>query len=490
MSASKNKKMRMEAKNAPDAAANAPLTGQQKEKRKYRITVAVISIVLVIFILAVILLSSSVAYNRFNSVKIGNEKFTTCEYSFYYGAVYQQYYSMLANYYGSSMDASMMPGSDVLQPEALSLMQRTVAVHHAAEEAGYEMDEDAQKQIETYMSSAQSAAAQYTNGDIDEFLVKNYCRGMSEKIYRECVEYYVYATSYGMSVYNGYSYTADELSAYYADNADEFDIFSYDWFLFKNEDYDDKAVEEANAFLEQLKAGEDFKKVAYEFATDEKKESYDSGSSTTTTLSGSSLSDTLKGWLTDASRDTGDCDVIETDNGAYVVQFLSRDNNDYHLVNFRHILISPETINESDYETDEVYQQAKEEADATAKEEADMYYMLWKENPTEENFGEMATQYSDDSPEGGLYENVYKGQMVAEVNDWIFDASRKDGDTAIVKTEYGYHIMYFAGKSDTRYCDTMAESEKREEDYSNWQAECIGDSFETSTNSIFKLTAQ
>ena len=35
--------------------------------------------------------------------------------------------------------------------------------------------------------------------------------------------------------------------------------------------------------------------------------------------------------------------------------------------------------------------------------------------------------------------------MVDPFSNWCFDSSRKAGDTAIVMTEYGYHIMYFVG---------------------------------------------
>ena len=35
--------------------------------------------------------------------------------------------------------------------------------------------------------------------------------------------------------------------------------------------------------------------------------------------------------------------------------------------------------------------------------------------------------------------------MVAAFNDWCFDPERQVGDTGIVKTEYGYHVMYFSG---------------------------------------------
>ena len=33
--------------------------------------------------------------------------------------------------------------------------------------------------------------------------------------------------------------------------------------------------------------------------------------------------------------------------------------------------------------------------------------------------------------------------MVPVIENWCFDASRQTGDYGIVKTSYGYHIMYF-----------------------------------------------
>ena len=56
------------------------------------------------------------------------------------------------------------------------------------------------------------------------------------------------------------------------------------------------------------------------------------------------------------------------------------------------------------------------------------------------------------------------------------------------RQDYGYHIVYFVGESDTRYCDTLAENSKRSEDYENWLNACMGDGYEVSTNLIFKLT--
>ena len=65
-------------------------------------------------------------------------------------------------------------------------------------------------------------------------------------------------------------------------------------------------------------------------------------------------------------------------------------------------------------------------------------------------FSAFAQQYSVDgsAQNGGLYENVPKGYMVEPFEDWIFDESREVGDHGLVKTQYGYHVMYFSGSQE------------------------------------------
>ena len=58
--------------------------------------------------------------------------------------------------------------------------------------------------------------------------------------------------------------------------------------------------------------------------------------------------------------------------------------------------------------------------------------------------------------------------MVAEFNDWLFDSSRKPGDTGIVKTTYGYHIMYFVSDSSPAWqlsVDTVMRKTDFQEEY-------------------------
>ena len=93
------------------------------------------------------------------------------------------------------------------------------------------------------------------------------------------------------------------------------------------------------------------------------------------------------------------------------------------------------------------------DSDEACKAAADSAYAEYLEDPTEDHFAELANEYSEDpgndasdgsgSKNGGLYEGLSDGDTVTEFNDWTFDPSRKPGDTDIVKTQFGYHIMYF-----------------------------------------------
>ena len=112
-------------------------------------------------------------------------------------------------------------------------------------------------------------------------------------------------------------------------------------------------------------------------------------------------------------------------------------------VNVRHILIMPEGATSATIRTDTFSDEAWAAGETRAKEILEM----WKKGDmTEESFAELAKEHSEDEgskENGGLYENVTQGQMVTEFNDWCFDANRQPGDFDIVKTDFGYHIMYF-----------------------------------------------
>ena len=65
--------------------------------------------------------------------------------------------------------------------------------------------------------------------------------------------------------------------------------------------------------------------------------------------------------------------------------------------------------------------------------------------------------------------------MVENFNNWIFDAARQVGDTDVIETEYGYHVMYYVGASEQTYRDSMIESTLRNADLNAWLDELVAE---------------
>ena len=143
------------------------------------------------------------------------------------------------------------------------------------------------------------------------------------------------------------------------------------------------------------------------------------------------------------------------------------EKTDRNVVNVRHILIQPEMDLDSD--EDGVADASSEEAWAAAEQTANDLYAQWNTDPTEEYFITLATENSADTGSlatGGLYEDIYPGQMVPEFNDWCFEESRQPADSAVVKTTYGFHIMYFVSEGDYVYWYMVAENDYKTQVYS------------------------
>ena len=156
-------------------------------------------------------------------------------------------------------------------------------------------------------------------------------------------------------------------------------------------------------------------------------------------------------------------------------------------VDIRHLLLVPEDIVEvsrfwsaeptEPKVLEEVF--VAEDGTVTCSEEAWAHYEKeaqelltgWKRQlrTTEYTFAEMAHAESDDAGtalDGGRYQGIRQGQLIEELDAWCFEEGRAPGDTAILRSPYGVHILYYCGGTDTAYEDAA-------EDYYRLRQEAI-----------------
>ena len=123
---------------------------------------------------------------------------------------------------------------------------------------------------------------------------------------------------------------------------------------------------------------------------------------------------------------------------------------DGHYVNFRHILLIPDDATIADDGT----VTASDTGWSECKKDAESLVRNWKSDATEVRFGELAFANSRDTgskSNGGLYTNVAKGQLQEDLDAWCFDADRKVGDYAIIRTTMGYHVLFLSKTSGIWY---------------------------------------
>ena len=153
----------------------------------------------------------------------------------------------------------------------------------------------------------------------------------------------------------------------------------------------------------------------------------------------------LNKWLFNAERKAGDTFIDKTEgdsSSTYTVYYITNafKKNEDRTVNVAHILVTAEKAGYDESDTEKT-----NKASEAAKAKAEQLLAEFKAGtPTLDAFKTLGEANTEDS--NVLYENVQKDYMVEAFDEWIFDEARVEGDTGIVKTDYGYHVMYFAGE--------------------------------------------
>ena len=382
----------------------------------------------------------------------------------------------------------------------------------AAEASGYTLPADKKEALDAELASLDLYAAMYGYSNADGYLKAMYGNGASKKTYTEYCEKNTLASAYYAAYADTLTYEDADLRAKEADNFNAYSSYTYNYYYLAasrfltggttdaegNTTYSDAetaaSVAAAEAAAKALTAAEITDAAAFDAAIaalEINKDTTAVSTANTDTLY-SSINTVYAQWLADSSRKAGDTAYFEsaagdTVNGYYVVMFQSATDNAFALKNVRHILVTPEH-NHEDGETHAEGETYSEEELAAAKATAEEILSQWKAGEaTEESFAALANEKSadGDGTTGGLYENVYPGQTVQNFNDWCYDESRKAGDTGIVESTYGYHVMYFVGDSATTYRDFQIENDLRNSDLETWYAGIVEEMSQTAGNTAY-----
>ncbi len=448
------------------------ITAASRKRKRIikRIVLSVIAVILIAAITAGIVFATGVPNRYLSAAKIGDHEITVAEYNFYYNTTVQNFLSQYGSYasmFGfdstkpyDKQDASAFGAktyADYFRSQTLQMLQTNVVLNDLAKEEGITLTDEDQSVINRYMESLKEILN--TN---NVSITKMFGKGATEETVKEAFTKYTLAQRYGTYKRSTYTYTDADLEKQYTDNKDTYDVVSYMSYTFASQaatDADDAAKKAAmedakklaDAMLAKVTDQKTFAEQAKENAADDKKENYEDEDATLNAdrTKGAVSSTKAAEWLFDSARKVGDKTVIENESD-YTVLYLVEPSHrlDYKTINVRHILIQPETTGDAE---------ATDEQKAAAKQKAEDLYNTFKAgDKTEDSFAQLARDNSMDdgsSSNGGLYENVGKGDMVDTFNDWCFDSTRKVGDTGIVETDYGYHIMYFSGYGEIKWKD-------------------------------------
>ena len=363
--------------------------------------------------------------------------------------------------------------ADYFEQESLKEANSSTMLYKKALAEGYELTKSEQKDLDEFVESLQKNADE-DSYSLDAYLRTNYGRGMSPFLLKKIYTKQTIVNRYKEDKQKELAkdITDAEIEEEFNKNAKDYTTVDIRNFTFNNTiSADDKASKDdikkanadlkkkAQAFLDAVNLS-NFTQMAYD-ATDDKEQkelmkddaSYSSMADTNYTAVHDYVSAEAADWAFSSDRKSGDKKLFEVkdDNGiatyhVYCMENVMKRDKQYP-VNVRQILFMVTDGADSDATETETGH-----TDAEAKKLAEDALAKWKKGKaTDESFAALATKLTEDTgskESGGLYENVTKDSNYVEpFLNWCFADGRKKGDTGIIKTDYGYHVMYLSSKS-------------------------------------------
>lgn len=420
---------------------------------------------------------------KLTAMTVGSEKISVVEFNYYYHNTASQFQVDLSDPASEKylqMDSGV-EGFDTLEDylkdiAAQQAQLNTMLASQAAAE-GLVLGQEDFDVIDNFYATIESNAKQ-SEVSTNAYLVLLFGKGATKDTLQPVLERFLLAQKFSGEKLLSFDFSEDEINSHYLANINDFDRVTYRTFTISAEyetDADDEEKEDAifkaklsgSVMLTEITDEESFREACIKYAKDEDaKADYENSDRS---LMFNKLKSSVAGtegaeWLFDSSRKEGDKKMVETSTGVQILMFISRSDSDFPYVDVNHILIGVDKETATD---DEI-------ADAQAKaEEVLSEYMAGEKS--QDAFEQLAIEYSEDgnASAGGLYEDIYPGQMVAEFEQWCYDSGRKTGDTGIVETEYGFHVMYYAGTGEETDREIRVTDALRADSYDKFVEETL-----------------
>lgn len=425
---------------------------------------------------------------------VDGQKISIGMYDYYYASIVS-YYEQYASYgyysldttkdyskqYTTDDDGNKISWQKFFETEALKEVEQITTYYSKALEEGVTLTSAQKKTIDKQISTLKDSASQ-NDVSLDQYIKANFGTYCSEDTIRLMLEQYYLSANYKGKFKCETKVTDNDVDKYYNDHKNDYKKIEFYYIASPYDATDDNSKNESIKTAEKIMAKMKDKKsvialvpevyssyidsqvkssMAQDSTLTEKKareeavKSYESNVVTTVSGSDSPFDDKMNTWLFSDDTKVGSKKYYIDESAGYIYIVLktskaSVEEDETYTV--RHILVAPESGSNSSSSTSEKTEYTDEQW-AAAKKKADSILAKFnKTDKSEYEFAKLAEQYSTDSAStssgsndsfGGLYESVTLGQMVPDFEKWSIDDSRKYGDTGIVKSDYGYNIMFF-----------------------------------------------
>ena len=426
---------------------------------------------------------------------VGNTDVSVGMYNFYYQNIVKQYVQYASNgYYDIDLskdfstqyttddDGNEISWQDRFKENTTELIKKNTIYYQKGIESGITLTDAQKEMIETQLDNIKNAASSANLG-VNEYIAQTYGDNCGLETLRKYLEQNYISSVYYYQQQIKLRPSEDELNAYFKENENDYKSCSY---AILEAEYDTSsdatkkaAVDNAKAAIAKITDEDSMKALIPEFCSDliskyisagyftDESDAVDAfaGAMDSTSVKSdveSNFGEDIADWMFNTDTAVGSLNYYADENAGviYIIMKTSQPALDSDsaskVYSVRHILVIPESGDDdssSSSSSSTATKKYTEEEWAAALEKANSILDEYnKGDKTELSFAELAEKYTDDTSStsvnmnnmyGGGIMDTQLGQMVSDFENWAIDSSRKYGDVEIVKSSYGYHIMFF-----------------------------------------------